>query len=82
MRIRKVTEWYVGVRLTPHQLRHFCARTVLDDNPGCHELVRALLGDRSIETVIRHYTGLEQEAAVEHYDEVIEGLRRRTNKGK
>jgi integrase len=82
MRMRKVTERHLGFRLSPHQFRHFCARVILDANPGAHELVRALLGDRSIETIIRYYAGLEQETAVEHYDEVIEQLQRKARRAK
>lgn len=37
-------------------------------------MVRALLGDRSVVTINRYYAGLEQETAVEHFDELIDEL--------
>jgi integrase len=73
-RIAKVTERELGVRLTPHQFRHLAGKILLDARPGGHELVRALLGHKKIETTIRFYASLEQETAVRHYDEVMTAL--------
>jgi integrase len=73
--VGKVTFRQLGIRLTPHQFRHLAGKLVLDARPGAHELVRALLGHRSITTTLRYYAGLEQESAAQHYDEVIEQIR-------
>ena len=72
--IGKATRRHLGIRLTPHQFRHLAAKFLLDARPGCYELVRALLGDRSIVTIINAYAGMEQEAAVDHYDQVMAEL--------
>ena len=72
--IGKATRHHLGIRLTPHQFRHLAAKFLLDARPGCYELVRALLGDKSIVTIINSYAGMEQEAAVDHYDQVMAEL--------
>lgn len=71
----KITFDEVGVRLTPHQFRHIAGKLYLDHNPGGHEVVRALLGNSRIETIIRFYASMEQAAAVRHYDALLESLR-------
>lgn len=73
--LSKITHGEVGVRLTPHMFRHVTGKLYLDHNPGGHEVVRALLGNSRIETVIRFYAGLEQAAAVRHYDALLDRLR-------
>ena len=41
---------YVGIHMTPHQFRHFCGTSYLDENPEHMETARALLGHASIKT--------------------------------
>ena len=67
-----------GLKMTPHQFRHFAALLLLTRQPGAYELVRRLLGHRSIATTTGYYTGLETPAAVEHYDREILNLREET----
>lgn len=75
---------HVGVILTPHQFRHLAARAFLREFPGHYEEVRQLLGHASIETTIRHYSGIESESAARRFDEVVLKRRRmlKTGKGK
>ena len=40
-------------------------------NPGGHEVVRHLLGHRSIATTLRFYAGMEVAAALRRYDAVV-----------
>ena len=61
----------LGLRLTTHQFRHLVGFAHLRRKPGEHEVVRSLLGHRSIETTLRHYAGLEGAAAARHYDETL-----------
>jgi integrase len=77
--IASITERELGVRLTPHQFRHLAGKFMLDARPGCHELVRALLGHKTIETTLRFYAGMEQDSAVQHYDEVMAALTVKTS---
>ena len=49
-----------GLRLTPHQFRHVAAAIILKHKPGNYELVRLLLGHRTVEITIRNYIGFEE----------------------
>jgi integrase len=69
--IADLVEAEVGVRLTAHQFRHLAGFLYLKAHPGGHEVVRSLLGHKSIETTIRFYAGMEAAAAIRHYDRHI-----------
>ena len=62
---------YTGIRLTPHQFRHVAAKLLLDARPGLYEVVRKLLGHKSLTTTYQHYAGAETQAAIDLYDRVI-----------
>jgi integrase len=64
-----------GLSLHPHIFRHIAAKLYLDANPGAYEVVRRVLGHRSIDTTTGFYTGLETPAAVRHFDKTILHLR-------
>ena len=64
-----------GLRIHPHLFRHIAAKLFLDANPGAYEVVRRVLGHRSIDTTNSFYTGLETAAAVRHFDKTILDLR-------
>jgi integrase len=69
--------WDEGaIRLTPHQFRHAAAKIMLDARPGHYEVVRKLLGHKSMVTTYSHYAGAETQAAVELYADVISNHRR------
>ncbi len=57
-------------------MRHLGAKLFLDQEPGLYEVVRRVLGHRSIDTTTASYTGFETKAAALYFDEVIERLRR------
>ena len=61
----------LGFRITPHQFRHICGYLYLRANPGGYEVVRSLLGHKSIETTIRFYAGMEGIAAAREYASVL-----------
>ena len=65
----------LGVRISPHQFRHLAGKFVLDVRPDAHELVRALLGHKRLETTLRFYARLDQERASRQYDQLIADLR-------
>src|SRR4051794_38883310 len=60
-----------GVRISPHQFRHLAGYLYLRQYPGGYEVVRALLGHRSIATTIQFYAGMEGIAAARAYDAVV-----------
>lgn len=66
-RIQKAT----GLRVTVHQFRHACAAIYLKHRPGEYEVVRRLLGHRSIQTTINFYCGLETTQANEAFGKMI-----------
>ena len=68
---------HTGLRVHPHLFRHITAKLYLEANPGSYEVVRRVLGHRSIETPTSYYTGLETAAAVRHFDTAILKLRSR-----
>jgi integrase len=74
--ISQVIRTYAGLRIHPHLFRHIAAKLFLDTNPGAYEVVRRVLGHKSINTTVAFYTGLETAAAVRHFDQTLLTLRR------
>jgi len=71
------TLWdHAALRLTPHQFRHAAAKILLDARPGFYEVLRKLLGHKSMMTTYSHYAGAETQAAVELYGDIISDHRR------
>jgi hypothetical protein len=61
----------IGLRVTCHQFRHAAAALILKHRPGEFELVRCLLGHRTVETTRRFYIDLETVAANEIYSDIV-----------
>lgn len=74
--ISRTVRAHTGLHIHPHLFRHIGAKLFLDANPGAYEVVRRVLGHRSIDTTTSFYTGLETAAAVRHFDETILDLRK------
>ena len=66
-RIYKAT----GLQMTVHQFRHAAGAIILKNRPGEVELVRQILGHRSIATTMRCYVGLESIQASEIFTEMV-----------
>jgi integrase len=66
-RIYKAT----GVRMTVHQFRHAAGAIILMKRPGEYELVRQILGHRSVQTTINAYVGLENIRASEIFSKMV-----------
>ena len=66
---------HLGVKLTPHQFRHLCAKLILDRNPGAHELVRQMLGHSSVRTTAEFYAGIDTLRAGRAHAELVNELR-------
>jgi integrase len=60
-----------GLRMTVHQFRHAAAAIFLKHYPGQYELVRRMLGHRSIATTTNFYVGLENIQATEIYANLL-----------
>src|SRR5665648_47154 len=66
----------LGLEVTPHQFRHAAAYIMLKADPGNYELVRRVLGHRSITTTRNFYIGLETLEATRLFGEMVTGLER------
>jgi integrase len=75
--ITAVIEKAIGLRLTPHQFRHLSAAIILKHKPGNYELVRLLLGHRTVQVTIRNYIGLETTQAGTDYGDLVRDMRMR-----
>jgi hypothetical protein len=66
-RVLKLT----GLRITAHQFRHAAGAIILQEQPGNYELVRQILGHRSLSTTIRCYIWLKNIQAHQIYQKII-----------
>ena len=66
-RIYKAT----GLKMTVHQFRHAAGAIILKQRPGEYELVRQLLGHRSVQTTINSYIGLDGIQASEIFTNIV-----------
>jgi integrase len=73
--IEKAVYKNVGVKLTPHQFRHFAAKVILDANPGAHELVRQLLVHKNLKTTTNYYAGIDTLRAGRAHAELVMRLK-------
>ena len=70
----------LGLEITPHQFRHAAAYIMLKADPGNYELVRRVLGHRSITTTRNFYIGLETLEATRLFGEMVTELERNLQK--
>lgn len=61
----------IGVTLNQHLFRHLVALLYLRRCPGQYEVIRILLGHKSVATTRKYYCGLEAEAALEHFRKIM-----------
>ena len=66
-RVQKST----GLRITVHQFRHAAGALILKHRPGEYELVRRILGHKSIQTTIDFYCSLETTQASEIFTDIV-----------
>ena len=64
----------LGLEITPHQFRHAAAYLMLKADPGNYELVRRVLGHRSMGTTRDFYIGLESVEATRVFGEMVTDL--------
>jgi integrase len=78
MQISKTVQRYTGMKFNVHLFRHAGGKLFLDARPGQYEVVRRVLGHRSIATTTAIYTGAETRSAGAHFAAVIAERRRAT----
>ena len=64
-----------GIQITAHQFRHLAGKLILDRDQGAFEVVRRLLGHKSITTTMKFYAELSTRQAGDYYAETILGLK-------
>ena len=67
---------YTGLKFNVHLFRHAAGKIFLDARPGQYEVVRRVLGHKSIATTTSVYTGAETRSAGLHFASVIAERRR------
>jgi integrase len=60
-----------GLCITVHQFRHAAGALILKHRPGEYELVRRLLGHKSVQTTIKFYLELETTQASEIFTDIV-----------
>jgi integrase len=66
-RVQKST----GLRITVHQFRHAAGALILKHRPGEYELVRRVLGHKSVTTTMKFYLELETTQASEIFSDIV-----------
>jgi integrase len=65
----------VGIRITGHRFRHVAGYLFLLDNPNGYEVVRLLLGHKSLKTTMTFYASLEVKEGYKRYDAFLKRRR-------
>jgi integrase len=60
-----------GLRITVHQFRHAAGALILKHRPGEYELVRRILGHKSVQTTMNFYLDLETTQASEIFTDIV-----------
>lgn len=76
-RITLTIRRHLGCDVHPHLLRHLGAKQHLEAHPGEYEVVRRVLGHKSIDTTTQYYTGMETIAAARQFDSSLLARRRK-----
>ena len=76
--ITQAIQTHVGVRMTPHQFRHFAAKLMLEHSPGAFSATSQLLGHRNHKTTVKFYSGIDTLTAGRHFDGILAAERART----
>ncbi len=74
LQIKQIVWRFLGLQFNVHLFRHAAGKIFLDIHPGNYEVVRQLLGHRSITTTTGAYSGAETRQAGLLYARLIEGL--------
>lgn len=62
-RIKRAIQDALGITMTPHQFRSFAASLYLERCPGDFVTLMHVLGHRRLDTLLKHYAFIDQEAA-------------------
>jgi len=62
-----------GSRWHPHLFRHFAALRILQHMPDAYGLAQRVLGHKSLDTLMRYYSGVETAEALAHFQRIVLG---------
>jgi integrase len=62
---------FTGIHMHVHMFRHTGALLYLQRNPGGYEVLKRVMGHRSMDTTASIYCGLEMLSSAKHFDEEI-----------
>lgn len=77
LQIAKTVKAYTGLTMNPHLFRHAMAYIYLNENPGGYQVMRLILGHKSLNTTVSAYSGAETKSAQAHFDQLVYDLRDR-----
>ena len=77
--VKKVICDYLGIEFNMHLFRHAGVKMYLDVRPGNYEVMRRVLGHRSMETTSSTYAGTETRTAGLHFASVLAERRESTD---
>lgn len=70
--IKTYMKRFAGITITPHAFRALSGKIILDREPGSFELVKQLLGHKSLQTTVSFYTGIDTRRAARHHQRLID----------
>lgn len=74
--VKKIIHDYLGLQFNMHLFRHAGTKIYLDVRPGNYEVMRRVLGHRSINTTTSTYAGAENKTAGLHFAAVLNERRK------
>lgn len=76
IQVKQVVFRHTGLTMNVHLVRHTLAKIFLELAPGNIEVIRQVLGHKSISTTMAFYCGTEGRVASKHFADVIDRARR------
>ncbi|MCR9150287.1 MAG: site-specific integrase [Rhodobacteraceae bacterium] len=70
-RLMRHTKRIVGIRMNPHLYRHFVGWVWLREDPNRLPDVQRLLGHKSLETTLQHYAEIDENLALDRWQQFL-----------
>ena len=69
--VKDLAARYAGLDVTPHLMRAFVGKVILDEQPDGHAIVQQVLGHKSLRTTIKYYAPIRPAQARARYHEAL-----------
>jgi integrase len=73
--VKDLAARHAGLDVTPHLIRSFIGKVILDEQPDGHAIVQQVLGHKRLETTVRFYAPVRPAKARSRYHESLDRLR-------